>query len=269
MPGDDKQAQQKRTTGPHKNELAPLTFEANDSDPLMSEEDVLAEDDPLAANPPRPTSSAIRLNNPANLAGSRRVINTTTQSTPQTPRASAAIPPRRNGQAMTPLSDAMGARTTRNVTAPQATAESEKQSRNIHWLLYVGVGMVAALALWVVGSTLVAWGSATYNNIAYGNPRTFQTDAVVGHGGDSPQHPSHFIALNLNGQVIIIELRAGNPANSITYTGPHFYETGGNLIPVTLEFRDVNHDGKPDMLIHFQDNVIVFLNDGTQFVPPK
>jgi hypothetical protein len=128
--------------------------------------------------------------------------------------------------------------------------------------------MVAALALWVVGSALVAWGSATYSNIAYGNPRTFQTDAVVGHG-DSPQHPSHFIALNLKGQVIIIELRGGNPANSITYTGPHFYETGGNLIPVTLEFRDVNHDGKPDMLIHFQDNVIVFLNNGTQFVPPK
>jgi len=129
--------------------------------------------------------------------------------------------------------------------------------------------MVAALALWVVGSSLVAWGSARFNDIAYGNPRTFQTDAVVGHGGDSPQHPSHFIALNLNGQVIIIELRAGNPANSINYTGPHFYETGGNLIPVTLEFRDVNHDGKPDMLIHFQDNVIVFLNDGTQFLPPK
>ena len=129
--------------------------------------------------------------------------------------------------------------------------------------------MVAALAVWMVGSSFVAWGSATYNNIAYGNPRTFQTDAVVGHGGDSPQHPSHFIALNLNGQVIIIELRAGNPANSINYTGPHFYETGGNLIPVTLEFRDVNHDGKPDMLIHFQDNVIVFLNDGTQFIPPK
>ena len=129
--------------------------------------------------------------------------------------------------------------------------------------------MVAALALWVVGSSLVAWGSARYNDIAYGNPRTFQTDAVVGHGGDSLQHPSHFIALNLNGQVIIIELRAGNPANSINYTGPHFYETGGDLIPISLEFRDVNHDGKPDMLIHFQDNVIVFLNDGTQFIPPK
>jgi hypothetical protein len=273
MSGNDKEAQQKRITGPRKHELSPLTFETDDQDSMMSEDDLLAEDDPMASSPPRPSSSAIRLNNPTNLTGARRAINTTTQ---QTPRASGsqiypgtAIPPRRNGPAIAPLSGGAAARTTRSVTTPQDPTERDKQSRNIHWLLYVGVGMVAALALWVVGSWLLAWGSATYNNITYGNPRTFQIDAVVGHGGDSPQHPSHFIALNLNGQVIIIELRAGNPANSITYTGPHFYETGGNLIPVRLEFRDVNHDGKPDMLILFQDNVIVFLNDGTQFVPPK
>jgi hypothetical protein len=269
MSGNDKEAQQKRTTGPRKNELSPLTFEMTDQDIPMSEDDLLAEDDPLAANPPRPSTSAIRLNNPTNLTGSRRAISTTTQQSQQTPRTSAAIPPRRNGQVIAPLPGSTTARPIRNVTTPQSPSEPDKQARNIHWLLYVGVGMVAALALWVVGSSLVAWGSAKYNDIAYGNPRTFQTDAVVGHGGDSPQHPSHFIALNLNGQVIIIELRAGNPANSINYTGPHFYETGGNLIAITLEFRDVNHDGKPDMLIHFQDNVIVFLNDGTQFIPPK
>ena len=269
----------RRITGSRKNELTPLTFEMNEADQLMSEDDLLAEDDPMASNPPRSSSSAIRLNNPANLSGSRRSIHTTTQEILQTPRArrgevdpdgaapidrGGALPRRRTGQG-----GIAGGRPTRTVTGPQPAGESERRSRNIHWLLYVGVGMVAALALWVVGSAVVAWGAATYNNLAYGNPRTFQTDAVVGHGGDSIQHPSHFIALNLNGQVIIIELRAGNPANSITYTGPHFYETGGNLIPVTLEFRDVNHDGKPDMLIHFQDNVIVFLNNGTQFVPPK
>lgn len=287
MSGNDNEAQQKRTTGPRKHELSPLTFQMDDQDQMMSEEDVLAEDDqddPMASSPPRPSSSAIRLNNPTNLSGARRAINTTTQQAQQTPRArrgevdphpspqvypGGAIPPRRNGPAIAPLPGGAAARPTRSVTTPQSPEAREKQSRNLHWLLYVGVGMVAALALWVVGSSLLAWGSATYNNIAYGNPRTFQTDAVVGHGGDSPQHPSHFIALNLNGQVIIIELRAGNPANSITYTGPHFYESGGNLIAVRLEFRDVNHDGRPDMLILFQENVIVFLNDGTQFIPPK
>jgi hypothetical protein len=246
----------------------------------MPEEDLLAEDDPLASNPPRPASSAIRLNNPAHLTSARRGarpersegINTTTQETSQavpTPSQNATIPKRRNGQAIAPLPGSMQGRASRNVTTPQGTSEAIKPARNVHWLLYVGVGMVAALALWVVGSSLLAWGTATYNNIAYGNPRTFQTDAVVGHGSDSRAHPSHFIALNLKGQVIIIELRAGNPANSINYTGPHFYETGGELIPITLEFRDINHDGKPDMIIHFQENEIIFYNDGTQFVPPR
>ena len=271
MSGNDKQAQQKRPTGPRKNELAPLTFETGGQDTPMLEEDLLVEDDPLASNPPRPPSSSIRLNNPVNppnLTGARRSINTTTQQVQQTPRQSTAIPARRNGQTSAPLPGSTQGRPTRNITTPQPGPESGKQPRNVHWLLYVGVGMVAALALWVVGSSLLAWGAAKYSDIVYGYPRTFQIDAVVGHG-DSPAHPSHFIALNLKGQVIIIELRAGNPANSINYTGPHFYETGGDLIPITLEFRDVNHNGKPEMLIHFQDNVIIFTNDGTQFIPPK
>jgi len=31
----------------------------------------------------------------------------------------------------------------------------------------------------------------------------------------------------------------------------------------------VNGDGKPDLLLHVQDQTIVFLNDGTQFKTPK
>src|SRR5436305_13542314 len=98
MSGNDKEAQQKRTTGPRKNELSPLTFEMTDQDIPMSEDDLLAEDDPLASSPPRPSTSAIRLNNPTNLTGSRRAISTTSQQSQQTPRTRAAIPPRRHGQ---------------------------------------------------------------------------------------------------------------------------------------------------------------------------
>src|SRR5690242_21220380 len=125
MPGDEMQAQQKRTTGPRRNEGSPLTFEMGDVSPRLSEEDVLAEDDPLASNPPRPSSSAIRLNNPTNLTGSRRAINTTTQQTQQTPRASTAIPPRRNGLGIAPLPASTTARPTRTVTTPQSPPEPE------------------------------------------------------------------------------------------------------------------------------------------------
>jgi hypothetical protein len=151
--------------------------------------------------------------------------------------------------------------------APAHAGKQAHEGRNVHWILYVGVGMIAALALWVLGSSLLAWGTAKYNDTVYGYPRTFQTDAVVGHGGDSHLQPSHFIAINLHGQVIIMELMAGNPAKSISYTGPDLFESGGDLIPVTLEFRDVTRDGKPDMLVHIQDKMFVFINDGTKFRP--
>ena len=37
------------------------------------------------------------------------------------------------------------------------------------------------------------------------------------------------------------------------------------IIPVTGEFRNVN--GKVEMLVHIQNQVIVYINDGTQFKP--
>ncbi len=44
---------------------------------------------------------------------------------------------------------------------------------------------------------------------------------------------------------------------------------GQDLTPVTLNFKDVNGDGKLDMIIHIQDQTFVFINDGTQFRPLK
>jgi hypothetical protein len=124
--------------------------------------------------------------------------------------------------------------------------------------------MIAALALWVSFSALLAWGTAKYNDIVYGYPRFYQTDAVVGHG-DSPAHPSHFIAENLHGQVIVIELPAGNPSKSYEYVGPDLIASGDDLIPITLSFSDVNHNGKLDMIIHIEDREVIFCNTGTKF----
>jgi hypothetical protein len=44
---------------------------------------------------------------------------------------------------------------------------------------------------------------------------------------------------------------------------------GEDLTPVTLSFRDVTGDGKPDMLIHIQDAVIAMINDNGSFRPAK
>ena len=98
--------------------------------------------------------------------------------------------------------------------------------------------------------------------------RTYQTDAVVGHS-DSADNPSHFIAINLNGHVEVIEFPGGDATHAKISIGPPLIGDNASLIPVTVSFKDANGDGKPDMLIHVQDQTIVFLNTGTQFQSPK
>lgn len=274
MPGerssDSRQSQQKQPTGSTKRtQLNPSPYitginRRGKDAAWENEDDAFEMDDSVPSNPPRPATSSIRWNTTTTGRHPTREMDTetTNQIYPVTQRRSASP----HG----PSSGSMPARSVRNTTMQHVPAYPGKQAhtgRNIHWMLYVGVGMIAALALWVLGSSLLAWGTSKYNDIMYGYPRTFQTDAVVGHGGDSQSQPSHFVALNLHGQVIIVELMAGNPAKSINYTGPDLFESGGDQIPVTLEFRDVTGDGKPDMLIHIQDKVFVFVNDGTKFRP--
>ena len=243
-------------------------------------------------DPPRSSSSVVRFN-----TTTKNPRLTGTQPIPS------PVPPRRQGQGMTrdfpsyQTSSQPALRQTRQPrltgSVPQTTypdpqnirqktrsakpptrKEEVKPPHRVHWLLPAGVGMIAMLVLWIIGSNVLAWGTQRYNDIVYGMPRTYQTDAVVGHGSDSPQHPSHFIALNLNHQAVVIELMAGDPAKSVSYKA-NFYATSSddNLAPVTLEFKDVNGDHKVDMIVHIhlqgQDQVVVFINDGKEFRPLK
>jgi len=115
---------------------------------------------------------------------------------------------------------------------------------------------------------LQTWWANQQNTWSYGYPRTYQTDAVVGHN-DSAASPSHFIALNLNGHIEVIEIPGGDPSHEKVYVGPGLFSDDAGLTPVTVTFTDVNGDGKPDMEIHIQDQTIIFLNNGTQFQAPK
>ena len=143
-----------------------------------------------------------------------------------------------------------------------------RQRRWSVWL-FVGIGMLAMPALWVGLQWLGNWWQLHHDYSTYGYPRTWQTDAVVDHNGDNKANPSHFIFLNLNAHVEVIEFPAGDAAKAKIYIGPTLVTDGGDLIPVTGEFADVNGDGKPDMIIHIQDQRIVFFNTGDGFRPLK
>ena len=223
------------------------------------------EDDDYFDEPERKGTSVVRYDTGSRVPG------------PLNPPTGPVSQRRRTGTQDLPLQSRQSARHTTSQqfspTTGAATGRIKKRNSNVHWLLPLGVGMVAMLVLWVFGSLIVAWGQQRYDDITYGRPRTYQTDAVVGHN-DSLLHKSHFIAINYNRQAIVTEWRGGDPAKSIVYVVP-YYIVGDNsdLTPVTVELRDVTGDGKPDMIIHIhlhtQDQTFVFVNDGTKFRPQQ
>lgn len=158
-----------------------------------------------------------------------------------------------------------------NGIAPRAIRPStvgERQSRRSLPLLGIFLGMAVAAVLAIGLSTLGSWWQIHENDMQYGRPRTFQFDAVVGHD-DSPSNPTHFIIINLNRHVEIIEFPGGDGTHARIYLGPTLFGNGQDLTPVTAEVRDVNGDGKPDLILHIQDQRVVFINDGTMFRPLK
>ena len=144
----------------------------------------------------------------------------------------------------------------------------EPPPRKFHWSFILGLGMLLALGLWVGASQALAWWNNHQLDSTYGMPRTYQVDQVVGHG-DSAAHPTHFIFLNLNGHIDIIELPGGDGTHAKIYTGPTLYSDTASQTPVTADFEDVNGDGKVDMIVHIGDQKIIYLNDGTQFKPQQ
>ncbi len=136
--------------------------------------------------------------------------------------------------------------------------------RGNHWMLYIGIGMLFMLLIWFGLQMLDNWWIQHQEDITYGFPRTYQTDQVVGHS-DSTNHPTHFIFENLAGHIIIIELPGGNIAHARIYSGPTLFSDSAGQTPVTAEFTDVNNDGRIDIVLHIQEQRIVYLNDGTQF----
>jgi hypothetical protein len=85
----------------------------------------------------------------------------------------------------------------------QQTAPVVRRRRPLHGAVYVGLTLLCMVVGFIVFSALSTWWQHTDDYLHYGMPRTSQMDAVVGHQ-DSAAHPSHFLALNLDGHLSVI-----------------------------------------------------------------
>ena len=128
-------------------------------------------------------------------------------------------------------------------------------------------GMLLAVGFILLGQIALSWFNTLWDDIYYGYPRTSQINAVVGHH-DSAAYPSHFIALNFNGQIEVIEFPGGDASHAVIYIGPHLTGPHADLVPVTLQFVDVRHDQQPDMVVLVSGEQFIYRNMNGQFHAP-
>lgn len=131
------------------------------------------------------------------------------------------------------------------------------------WVVYLVLGMLMTMLLLWVGQSIWSWGNTTMDDLRYGRPRTTNADQFVGH--ETGKIPSHFVALNLNGQIYVVEIPGGNASASHLLVGPHLIGPGTDLAPVSLAFPgDPQH---PDLLIIVDGVQMRFHNTGDSYVP--
>ena len=137
-------------------------------------------------------------------------------------------------------------------------------SRRFHWMLFMGMVMFVMVLGWLIFTAAGYWWQGQQENWKYGVPRTYQVDQFVGHG-DTPDHPDHFIAVNVGGVIQVVELNPLQPKYDHVYP---ITTVNDSTTPVTLGFEDTNHDGKVDMLVTIGDSnsyTVILLNNGTEF----
>lgn len=124
--------------------------------------------------------------------------------------------------------------------------------------------VLCAFMLYITVSALLEWAQVKLDDFQYGRPRTVQMDAYVGHA-EAEGVPSHFIAMNLNRRVTIMELPGGDSTKANTIVGPYLFGQGEDLTPVQLNAQDVNADTHPDLVVTVKSEQLIYLNDGTTF----
>lgn len=210
-------------------------------------------DDPLVLqyqNTYQNTSSIQRRRSSGNATGTTGRTNTTT-------RTQNVYTPRQTSGAAT-----SAVRPSRTVDVRRDNRPRKNTRKRFKPNLLVGV--IVAVVLLIGLASLVSWWQGFQQDLTYGNPRTYQMDAVVGHN-DSTAHPTHFVFINLHGHIEVFEIPGGDASKTRIFNGPTLTAPGQDMIPVTGNV--VNQQGKLNLIVHVGSQDFTFVNDGTTFHP--
>lgn len=189
------------------------------------------------------------------------------QTTAPRPRPTASVPvPTRRPTASLPVPVPRPQRAMRP-RARSGILESGWLSAGKIRLAFMGLGLiVAGLILYtLVSAGLHAW-QTWQDDLTYGRPRTMQVDQFVGHN-EQDGIPSHFIAQNNNRQITVVEYPGGDVSKTRVFQGPRLFGKDTELLPVKIHFEDVNGDNNVDMLLEVDNQLIIYINQDSNFRP--
>src|SRR5437588_12750575 len=138
------------------------------------------------------------------------------------------------------------------------------KKHSIHWLVPVAMTMLATILLLWLLQLVWSWAAMVSDDLRYGQPRTIQIDAFVGH--ESGTTASHFLALNWHGRAEIIEFPGGDARKAKIYIGPQLTGPDADLIPISLQFVDRPGAHTPDMIVQFGPVEVSYTNEHGSFV---
>ncbi len=159
--------------------------------------------------------------------------------------------------------------TSREIRAPQSHQSAVLPG--VQWnfsVVHLATLLVAMLAIYVLVGWVVNWGQVRLDDLRYGRPRTMHLSGFVGRAEEAYGQPTHFIAMNLNRQVVVLELPGSDPTQVRSWPGPYLFGAHEDLTPVIIDLADVDGDGLPDVVLNVRNEQIVYLNrDGGLRLP--
>lgn len=120
--------------------------------------------------------------------------------------------------------------------------------------------VLAALAIYILVGTAVEWGRVKLDDLRYGRPRTTHLEGYVGHGAEVGGRPTRLVGLNIDRQVVVLELPAGDATQVRSLPGPYLFGADEHLTPVILSLRDMDGDGLDDLIVDVRNEQVVYLN---------
>lgn len=128
--------------------------------------------------------------------------------------------------------------------------------------------VIFSVAIYLVVGTVINWGQVRLDDLRYGMPRTTHLEGQIGHRAELNGQATRFIGLNLERQIVVLVLPGGDASQVQSLPGPYLFGANEDLVPVLLSLRDVDRDGRPDLVVNVRNEQLVYLNRDEGFRLP-